>query len=280
MSYRLTRFGFVDLPCARMTGTFGTGPTVDATVQVLGGTFCTYGATDGNLQTPYELTHSCWIVDDEAGAQVQLEDLFGLRGTRHILYRINEADLSYSWCWARCVQVRNPWQWQRKTMNPLDIVFQVQTPWYGIVYGSGWSLDSGETLDASLITGFYTSYALTTTSEVLAVYNPGNVITRHVSCRVTAAGSSITALTISVGACDMDFSGTLAATKVLQITQRQNYAAITNDGSNAYNNWTYGGSHTSGWWLELTPGWNAVTVARTGGNASSEIYFDYAAGWA
>ena len=39
MSYRLAKFGMVDLPCARMTGTYGTGPTVDATVQVIGGTF-------------------------------------------------------------------------------------------------------------------------------------------------------------------------------------------------------------------------------------------------
>ena len=280
MSYRLARFGVIDLPCARMTGTFGTGPTVDATVQVLGGTFCTYGATDGNLQTPYELTHSCWIVDTEAGAQTTLEDMFGFRGQRHILYRINEADLSYSWCWARCVQVRNPWQWQRKTMNPLDIVFQVQTPWYGYVHGTGWSLDGGETLDPTLVGTFAYNVTINTSPKSIAYVNNGNAISRHVSCRVTAGGAAITALTIAVGSCDIDWSGTLASTKVLQLTQRQGYASITNDGANAYSGLTFGGSHTSGWWFEFAPGSNTVTVTITGGSTNSTFSFDYADGYA
>ena len=177
------------------------------------------------------------------------------------------------------MQVRNPWQWQRKTMNPLDIVFQIQTPWYGTFRGTGWSLDSGETLDASCVGGAIL-YSLYPSPKALTLANNGNVMTRHVSCKVLAGSAAITALTIAVGNCDMDFSGTIASTKTLQIIQRQNYAAITNDGSNAYDDWNYGGSHTSGWWLELAAGTNTMTVTYTGGSTDSYITLEYADGWA
>jgi hypothetical protein len=277
MSYRLSKFGTVTLPCARLSGTFGTGPTVDATVATLGGIFDTAGGNEGHLDTPYELTHSIWVVDDEADAQATIEDLYALRGERHILYRTNEVNSALNWCWARCIQVRAPWQIQRKTLQPLDIVFQVQTPWYGNVTGTGWSLDSGETLDAALISGAVT-VTLNMAPYLLQLNNAGNVLTRHVSFRLTATSAPISGFEIGVGNCYVQWSGTVAATKVLQVTQRQSYMAITNDSANAYNGFAYGATHNSGWWLELQPGYNTVAVTCYGA-ADNTITFDHADGW-
>lgn len=282
MSYRLSRFGSTSLPCARMTATYGTGPTVDATIPTVGGMFDAYSSSIGNLDVPYDITHGCWIVDTEADAQVTLEDLYGMRGQRRILYRIDENDLSYHWCWARCTQLRNPWQWQRKTMNPLDITFQIQTPWYGNVNGTGWSLDSGlgQTLDSMIVpVGSGTTENLVDASETVDVSVGGNVVTRHVSFRLTAGASAVTALTISMTNCNFTWTGTLAATKVLQVLQRHNYCAITNDGSNAYSGFVFNSGHTSGWWMEMQPdGQTTVTIAKTGGG-TCQIAFDVVDAW-
>lgn len=280
MSYRLSKFGTTSLPCARMTATYGTGPTVDATIPTIGGMYDAYAGGIGNLAVPYEITHGCWIVDTEANAQTTLEDLYGMRGERRILYRTDEYDLSVHWCWARCTQVRNPWQWQRKTMNPLDIVFQIQSPWYGVVYGTGWSIaNSSEFAKTKLLVAPVT-YTLDFASNTFTVNNPGNVTTRMVSARVTPAGLSLSNMSIAVGDCHIIWAGDLGNGENLDING--NTMSITNDGVNAYTELAYGSAHRSGWWLELEPGDNTVTVTRTvyGGIGEVRLVFDFAAGWA
>jgi hypothetical protein len=289
MSYRLSKFGTTALPCARMTATYGTGPTVDATIPVIGGmydaytTATGYTAGIGNLDVPYELTHGCWIVDTEADAQTTLDSLYAMRGTRNILYRYNETpaiiENPLSWCWARCIQVRNPWQWQRKTLNPLDITFQVQTPWYGALTGTGWSLDPGATLDATLIGG-ESPTTLDIIPKAITLTNYGNVATRHVSFKVKAH-TAIIYVDVQI---DLNsrfrWTGTIPAGQTLQVIQRQDYAAITKNGTAAYNGFVNSASLWNGWWLELQPGANTAYVTVYGGDGQDTITFDHADGWA
>jgi hypothetical protein len=278
MSYRLSKFGTTSLPCARMTATYGTGPTVDATIPVIGGMYDAYSTGIGNLAVPYEITHGCWIVDTEEDAQTTLEGLYAMRGTRNILYRVDEVSSALNWCWARCIQVRNPWQWQRKTMNPLDITFQIQTPWYGAVTGTGWSLDTGATLDATLI-----GSAVTTTLDVvpkhITLTNNGNVATRHVSFRL-AAHTAIVYVQVQINL-DSRFrwTGTVPAGQTLQVLQRQHYAAITLEGASAYSGFSHSTTFGNGWWLELQPGANTAYVTVYGGDGQDTITFDHADGW-
>lgn len=279
MSYRLSKFGSTTLPCARQTGTLGTGPTVDATMPTVGGMHDQYGTGIGNLDTPYTLTHGCWIVDTEADAQATLEDLYAMRGTRNILYRTDEVSSALNWCWARCIQVYNPWQWQRKTLNPLDIVFQIQTPWYGAVTGTGWSLDTGATLDATLI-----GSAVTTTIDVvpkeITLTNNGNVATRHVSFRLTAVGSPIINCIVQIDLTSkFEWIGTVPVGQTLQVIQRQNYSAITLAGSDAYEGFKLATNYGNGWWMELEPGANTAYVTHYGASATCTIAFDHADGW-
>ena len=278
MSYRLSKFGSTTLPCARMTATYGTGPTVDATIPTIGGMFDAYSDGIGNLDVPYDVTHGCWIVDTEEDAQDTLDSLYAMRGTRNILYRIDEVSSALNWCWARCTQVRNPWQWQRKTMNPLDITFQIQTPWYGAVTGTGWSLDTGATLDATLI-----GSAVTTTLDVvpkhITLTNNGNVATHHVSFRLAAHTTIIyVEVQIDLGS-RFKWTGTVPAGQTLQVTQRQDYAAITLEGASAYNGFSYSTNFGNGWWLELQPGANTAYVTVYGGDGQDTITFDHADGW-
>lgn len=276
MSYRLYQFGSVVLPTARISGTYGTGPTVDGTIRTIGGM---YDGGAGNLLLPYETTYSAWIVDTATDAQTALRALQGLRGTRNILYRIDEDTTAQQWCWARVTQVRTPWQIQRKTMQPVDITFQVQTPWYGAVYGTGWSFDSGEYFDDGLFFEEDASYTLDTSPKSIVLTNGGNATTRLVSLKLTAGDDAITQLDVSVGDCDWTWTGTLAAGKTLIVNGRT--MTITNDGADAYNGLTKNAGHVSGWWLELEPGANTVTVEvdYPGTGPLAEVEFDYAEGW-
>ncbi len=279
MSYRLSKFGSTALPCARLTGSLGSGPTVDATIPVIGGMFDANAAEVGNLDVPYDVTHGCWIVDTEADAQTTLDSLYAMRGTRNILYRIDEVSSALNWCWARCTQVRNPWQWQRKTMNPLDITFQIQTPWYGAVTGTGWSLDPGATLDATLI-----GSAVTTTIDIvpkqITLTNNGNVATRHVSFRLKAVTTPITYVEIQIGLLTkFIWNGTIGATWTLEVTQRQDLLSMTINDTPAYDGFAFGSWHTNGWWMELAPGNNTVYVTHYGAGVDNTITFDHADGW-
>src|SRR5690606_32688323 len=129
MSYRIYKFGSTTLPSARITGTYGTGPSLNTAVATVGGMHDLAGNGYAGLRVPYDLTYSCWIVDSAANTQTALKAWQALRGVRAKLYRLNEYDDSEHWCYARLMQVRAPWQIQRKTMQPLDLQFAVYTPW-------------------------------------------------------------------------------------------------------------------------------------------------------
>lgn len=278
MSYRLLQFGDVVLPTARISGTYGTGPTVNATVRVVGGMYDANGNGTAPLSLPYEQTYSAWLVGTAAATQAALEDLQALRGTRHILYRVDEYDSSQQWCWARCTQVRTPWQIQRKTVQPVDIVFQIQTPWYGSVYGDGWSLNTGEDLDDGLFLEEDATYTLDASPKSITLTNGGNALSRLVSLKITVGPTAaLTEVTVEVGDCDWTWAGTVAVNKVLEVNGRT--MTITNDGSDAYSGLTLNADHATGWWLELEPGANTLTVTITGGSTDSTIEFDCADGW-
>lgn len=276
MSYRLTQFGSVALPTARIAGTFGTGPTTDGVLQVVGGMFDAHGTGTANLRLPYDQTYSAWLVGTEAATQNDLAALKALRGTRNILYRLDESSTQQTWCWARVMQVRTPWQIQRKTLQPVDVTFQIQTPWYGAVYGTGWSFDSGEYFDDGLFFEEDATFVTDATPYSLVLVNGGNATTRLVSVRVTAAYNALGSLRMQVGNCDWTWTGSVAAGDTLEINGRT--MTITNDGADAYSGLTLNAAHTTGWWLELPPGNNTVTVT-TDIAPPVQLVFDYAEGW-
>lgn len=277
MSYRLLQFGAVTLPTARISGTFGTGPTVDASIQVIGGMYDAHGGEEANLRLPYEQTYSAWLVGTYYDTHNELEDLMALRGKRNILYRISEENNDQTWCYARCTQVRTPWQIQRKTMQPVDIVFSIQTPWYGMVHGTGWSLDTGYTLDTGLFFEDVETHITTAKVHTFTLTNFGNVATRLVSVRVTTPYEALSSIRFQVGDCDFTWAGTLAIGKQLEINGRT--MTITNDGTDAYSGLTLNAAHVSGWWLELPTSINTVTVT-TDINPPVQLEFDFADGWA
>ena len=284
MSYRIYKFGSTTLPSARITGTYGTGPSLNTAVATVGGMHDLAGNGYAGLRVPYDLTYSCWIVDSAANTQTALKAWQALRGVRAKLYRLNEYDDSEHWCYARLMQVRAPWQIQRKTMQPLELLFYVYTPWYENYCAGAWVLDDGEVLDDGLYLdgGCSETLTLATGNDDTALTNGGNAPTHYITVSITAKTSTITAASVYIEAgdkiCWIAWAGTLPADSTLVIDARNQ--KVTLDGVPDAGTMTVNtASHTSNYWLELAPGSNDVTVTRSGGGATSAVAFSYQYCW-
>jgi len=285
MSYRIYKFGSTTLPSTRIVGTFGTGPSVETAVATVGGMHDLRGDGYAGLRLPYEIVYSCWIHDTAANTQTALKAWQALRGVRAKLYRLNEYDDSEHWCYARLMQVRAPWQIQRQTMQPLELLFYVYTPWYEDSCPGVWYLDDGEVLDGGLYLdgACATSVTLTNALTVTQLQGGGNAPTNYISVTVTAKTSPITSVTIlidtSAVVCCVVWTGTLAADKTLVIDGRNQ--KVTNDGAPDTGTIAINSTvHTSNYWFELAPTMlNDVTITRVGGGATSTADFLYSYCW-
>lgn len=280
MSYRIYKFGSTTLPSTRIAGTFGTGPSVETAVATVGGMHDTHGNGYASLRLPHEIVYSCWIVDTAANTHAKLAAWQALRGVRAKLYRLNEYNDSEHWCYARLMQVRAPWQYQRKTMQPLELLFYIVTPWYEDFAADTWYLDAGYYLDDGLFldSAGVVSITLDEALTVASVSGGGNAPTNYIYAVVTAKTSPITSVTILINTgtvtCCVVWTGTLGVDKQLVIDGRSN--RVTNDGApeEAAINATV---HTANHWLELAQGSNTVTTTRVGGGATStlELHYNY-----
>lgn len=284
MSYRIYKFGSTTLPSTRIAGTFGTGADIGSVLPTVGGAHDTFGTLDTRIRTPYDVVYSCWIRDTEENTQTALKAWQALRGTRAKLYRLNEYDSTEHWSYARLMQVRAPWQYQRKTMQPLDLQFQLLTPWYeDATEGTPWYLDAGEYLDDGLYldeSGALT-YTLSEGSGVaneLDILNAGNAQTHYISVSITAGTDAITAVDITMPYTRVTWSGTVASGNALVIDGRSR--TVTNDGTDAYSGFALHSSHASDhWFCLLADCWSPMVVTLTGGSTDSELTLTYAHGW-
>ena len=284
MSYRIYKFGTTTLPSTRLAGTFGTGPSAETAVAAVGGMHDTHGNGYASLRLPHEIVYSCWIVDTAANTHAKLAAWQALRGVRAKLYRVNEFDDSEHWAYARLMQVRAPWQYQRKTMQPLELLFYVMTPWYEDSCAGSWVLDDGEVLDDGLFldAACGVQKTLTTSTTDTTLTGGGNAPTNHVVVSITARTSTITAASVYIATgdvvCYISWAGTLLADKTLVIDARNQ--KIMNDGAPDTGTITINTAiHTSNYWLEIAPGSNSLTVTRSGGGATSTADFLYNYCW-
>jgi hypothetical protein len=284
MSYRIYKFGSTELPSTRLTGTFGTGPSLETAIASVGGMHDTQGDGYASLRLPHEIVYSCWIVDTAANTHAKLAAWQAQRGVLAKLYRLNEYDSTEHWCYARLMQVRAPWQYQRKTMQPLELLFYVMTPWYEDSCAGSWVLDDGEVLDDGLFldAACAVQKTLTTSTTDTTLTGGGNAPTNHVVVSITARTSTITAASVYIVAgdvtCYISWAGTLLADKTLVIDGRNQ--KVTNDGAPDTGTMTVNTAiHTSNYWLEIAPGSNSLTVTRSGGGATSTADFLYDYCW-
>jgi hypothetical protein len=125
----------------------------------------------------------------------------------------------------------------------------------------------------------YSQVSLSSASVSFDVGNLGNYPVSDALITVTAKTTAITQIQIGVnGTSQMQWAGTIAINKSLVIDCGA--LSVKNDGADAYSGFTLTANHKIRDWLRLGAGTTTLTVARTGGGATSTIRLDYYDGWA
>lgn len=282
MTYRLERFGALELAIYDVTDDVGTFPTRSALIPLPGGGFYDlYGGEDAPRDNTVIRRRMSFFESTKADLVEGYYDLRAMVGKRDKLYR-RRADGTVEWCYARLRHVPAQRTARQNFHQPVECIWEMASDiWYGEEHGSTWTFDSGEFFDTGL---FFdptadTLFTLTTTSEACACPNDGNRVVTNAIITITAAGSAITEVTIiSVSAgISLKYVGNIAAGQALVINCGAK--SVKDNGTDSYSGFTLESGHTQEEWLPLEPGTTTLTVARTGGNGSSTIRFEYSDGY-
>lgn len=279
MSYTISRFGSVELPCAAAEEPVGTAGSRSGLVTIPGGYYDAYGSERAPRER--EIINRKAILHRATPALLQTayNELRAMRGVRAKLY-ISQPDGSSYWTIARLLKITSQSGPDNIRHLEINMAFELLWPmWYGERTGDGWVLDSGEVLDDGLTLDESGGlFALNTSPKSVTVTNGGNATVKNAIITVTAAGTDITALTIAKsGETQLVYSGTIAAGESLVIDVGA--WSVENDGADDYANFALGASHVIEEWLHLTPGSNTITVTKTGGSTASTIGIEFYDGW-
>jgi hypothetical protein len=261
--YRLSKFGANTLPGYDYEWTAGTPETVQAIVAGVGGAaFDAYGFGSAPAVLPFTVSYKCAAVSATASLMRTTLDLWrSLRGQQLKLYRTAEDDASEHWAWARLAQViaSNSPANEKMLWQPLELVFQIMSSWYGAAQDETFTLDSSP--------------------KSCALTNGGNVNVTDAVLTVTAGSAPITALTLTIGtSCNWTYDGTIAVGEALVVDSGS--FSVLNDGANAYADFELGAGHAVLEWIRLAPGETTVSLAITGGSTDSTAQFEYSDTWA
>jgi hypothetical protein len=251
-------------------------------IKTLGGGVYDAGGT-GKLapELPFQLVYDCKAYDTTAAAlRSTLDDLREMRGVEDRLWR-KAIDGDRQWATARLMQVDYTTEARHShgMFQPLSLTFQIKTLWRGILHGAPWYLNSGKYLNSGLYLNMHDRYALTTTPKSLTITNDGNTFTDDVTLTLEAGATPVTGLTVTVGSCQLVYSGTVAATKSLVIDCSPTRLSVLNDSVADWTHLDLGPSHASEAWFRLLKGENTVVVTRTGGGSDSYLTIDFSDQW-
>jgi hypothetical protein len=270
MSYRIVKFGTVDLPELDPEDDLSTHEARSRLVLTPGGWFDAAGSGRAGVN-PLPLRVRKTIISDGVPATAQaltMTDFMALRAlvdTRDRLWR-EWPDGTLEWTYARLLQV--PVRADRKDNRnqvEMELAFQiVSDAWFGTSNG--------------IADGAYLNYIFLTPSSFTAggIINAGNAPATNLLIIVDPDATPITHLrlrNLTTGH-DLTWTGTIAAGTTLQIDCGAKQ--ILNNGVAAYNGLTE--PSTAGW-FELAPGSNTVGVDITGGAYTSGVFFVFYPPW-
>ena len=281
--YKLTQFGSVILPIASPKHTAGTMPTRQRLVKVLGGgVYDADGGGQAAAELPFEITYDCKIKGNTtADLRTRMDALRALRGVEARLWRQSFDTGDRQWALARCVAVDYETEARHSIglFQSVTLMFRVRTLWNGILHGAPWYLNTGRYLNAGLYLDMHDRYALTSTTRTLTITNSGNAATDDVVLTLDAGATPVTGLTITLGACQLVWAGTLTSTKTLEIDCSPLRMSVLNDGIADWSALSLGGGHASPAWMRVPVGANSMVVTRTGGGADTFLTVDFSDGW-
>ena len=262
MAYWITAFGSTTLSTSQPMQDTGPGDADLGLVSLPGGgVHDPWGTDQAPVQLPYPLRINATLLGDAAAMRTALYELRAQIGVRDELYRTpDDPALSDEWAMARLAGIRVSRRVENYTHLPITLEFSVlEHPWHGD------DATVNDVIDAA-------------PTNVVCV-NGGNARVDDAVITITAAGSNITVLTITVaGVTALEWAGVLGVGTDLVIDCGAR--TVTNNGVEAYDELTLGAGHVVAEWLRLPPGNTTVAVTRTGGDNTSAIEIAFDDGWA
>lgn len=263
MTFSIVRFGDVyataeELPLLDGAQPQGAGDVQPSLIQLSGGAFDWRGGDRARFE-PQEITvNGVYAADTSVEVAAKLATLNALLGVRSKLWRTD--DTVQHWRTARLLEVRSPKEAGSQGHAEFTLRFHLAPgPWRGTVR------TVNATLSASPVTA--------------ACTNSGNARVDDAIITITAAGSAITVVHVTVsGVSQIAWTGTLAVGQSLVIDCGAR--TVRNHGVDAYSGLTYTIYHKVPEWLRLQPGANSVQIHRTGGSSASAAQITYNDGWA
>lgn len=284
--YRIERFGTITLPVFNNEYTLSPVPAQMSVVETTAGGYDNDGGGRNRQALPFAINYSGIISEDTDGLnRTRLDALRGAVGTRALLYRRAADNETVHTCTARLVSAPMTWPYTQRGWFEVDLNFMQLTPWRGAFHEPEWYLDTGVLLDDGHELDESVAVVWDTAVKQVATVNAGNLPVNDVTLTMTAGGTAITSILITVydGTtgeiyAQLQWLGTLAAGKSLVIDSGA--FSILNDGVSNYGNLALTASHKVDHWLQVRPGTQGLALVRFGGNASSTFYLNYRDGWA
>jgi len=295
MSYYYTHFGDTapssDLSNANLATIYDPEdeiPTAEAAValfQALGGVLVDGYGTGRTPSNPPEVSRKGVLVASTRDAlHAAYYPIRTLVRQRSRLWRRRDSEV-YSmgldhWAIARCVSVSEGTV--RRAGNayhlPVSIKFQLISPcWYStVLHGvevNEWA-DVPTEFDEFTLDGGKLERA----GDSVVVTNGGSIPCTDAIISVTAAaGSPVTAITLSANVCQITWTGTLEANKTLIINCGAK--SVLNNYNPAYSGLSFGIQHHTHEWFILEPGVNTITATATTGGTNPDIRFSFSEPW-
>lgn len=223
------------------------------------------------------------IAADRATLLAQRDALRAMKGRHGKLYATMDDD-TVRWVYARCDLVDTARTSDMTLYQDVAINWtQKSAYWNGSHHSpDGWEWDSGVLWDEGR---FWdegegaTELTNTIGTTGVEVTNSGNATVTDAIITITPAGSTITALTISGPDWELEWTGSLPVGEQLVINSGKRtvvtYDPVLFTSTDAYDDLTFTANHVISDWSSFPPGTTTLQVARTGGDPTSTISFDF-----
>jgi hypothetical protein len=269
MSYRITKFGTVDLPELDPEDDLSTHEARSRLVLTPGGWFDAAGSGQAGVN-PLPLRVRKTLISDGATPfdtnMAEFRELRALVDTRDRLWRQwADTDGTLEWTWARLNQVAvRADRKDNRNQVEMELAFQVLSEsWFG---ATGYIADIG-------------SFNITHGGS-FAVQNTGNTNVTDVLLEMWA-GSALLSPTLThcrlrnmTTGHDIEWTGSLLAGTVLAINCGAQQ--VTNAGIDAYANFTQNSKER---WFELAPGYNTLVVDVVGEDEYTHLTIGFHPPW-
>jgi len=255
----LTKFGTQDLPQAAGVSSVGTGSTVPVAQPVVGGSYDAWATGVAPVEFPYDAPYSFILAASTAATLLATyHDLTALLGQKLALTRKNLSDGVESWCWARLTQVPTVNAAGQLLSQPLQMLFQVWSDWYGEHHQQDNTVANGANPITLTNAGNKPAH-----NPLIFTITSGNGEVRSVTITNATTGHSFT------------WSGRLYTSKSLVINIGNE--SIINNGMDAYDEFTRPSNKAQ--WMMLAAGGNSLSVTLTDTGTGSVLRSDFYDTW-